>query len=159
MKLFIPVLLFLVACSTNSGDTENNRSHTDSDAVPKAKEDLSDTTNTLKGKTKTHDYPAKGDTTLTLEYIPRGSPGAQWRETKSRYEGQNENWIYLEQASDKLVRADTLWDGINLPFQIQITGQFVSENGYPTGYTTKGNPQPARVFRYRKIKVIKNSTN
>jgi len=45
----------------------------------------------------------------------------------------------------------------HLPLQIQVTGQIVSYSGYPTGFNpTKGNPAAANVFRYTKIKVLKD---
>lgn len=106
-----------------------------------------------------YEFSPKDDTTLTLQYAAHASPGAQWSETKPDTDGQERELIYLERAANTLVLADTLFRGDNLPLQVQVTGQFVSESGYPTGYTSKGAPEPARVFRYRKIKVLKGYEN
>ncbi|MFM2363855.1 MAG: hypothetical protein RLZZ316_2757, partial [Bacteroidota bacterium] len=50
-----------------------------------------------------------------------------------------------------------LYDGTNIPLRISVTGQFYSKQGYPANYfPTKGDPKPAKVFRYDKIKIIQN---
>jgi hypothetical protein len=103
------------------------------------------------------EFSPKDDTTLTLSYNAIGCTCAQWSDTKFDNKPEKRELMYLERANNKLLNADTLWHGDNLPLQIQVTGQFVSEAGYPTGYApAKGNPEPAKVFRYRKIKVLKS---
>jgi hypothetical protein len=102
------------------------------------------------------EYPAKDDTTLNLSYNAIECTCAQWSDTKSTADTVRE-YYFLEPANDKLINADRLWKGDNIPLQIQVTGQIVSYAGYPTGYNpTKGDPKAEMVFRYTKIKVIKN---
>jgi hypothetical protein len=102
------------------------------------------------------DYSPKDDTTLNLSYNAIECTCAQWTETK-RASDTTREYYFLEPANEKLINADKLWQGDNLPLQIQVTGQIVSYAGYPTGYNpAKGDPKPATVFRYTKIKVLKN---
>lgn len=102
------------------------------------------------------EYSPKDDTTLNLSYNAIECACAQWTETKKASDTTRE-YYFLEPANDNLINADKLWTGKNLPLQIQVTGQIVSYAGYPTGYNpAKGDPKPATVFRYTKIKVLKN---
>ena len=102
------------------------------------------------------EYSAKEDTTINLSYNAIECTCAQWSDTKSSTDTLRE-YYFLEPANDKLINADKLWQGNNLPLQIQVTGQIVSYAGYPTGYNpTKGDPKAEMVFRYTKIKVIRN---
>lgn len=103
------------------------------------------------------DHSPKDDTTLNLSYNAIACTCAQWSNTKFVNQPDKGDYIYLERANNKLTDADNLWQGDNLPLQIQVTGQYVDEVGFPTGFNpAKGNPEPARVFRYIKIKVLKN---
>ena len=102
-------------------------------------------------------YLPKDDTTLNLSYNAIECTCAQWSNTKTVSDTAPREYYFLEPASDKLINADKLWKGDNLPLQIQVTGQIVSYAGYPTGYNpVKGDPKPEMVFRYTKIKVLKN---
>ncbi len=102
------------------------------------------------------EYLAKDDTTLNLSYNAIECSCAQWSDTK-RVSDTVQQYYFLEPANDKLINADKLWKGDNIPLQIQVTGQIISYAGYPTGYNpTKGDPKAKMVFRYTKIKVIKN---
>ena len=84
---------------------------------------------------------------------------AQWSNIKVTSDTARE-YYYLEPANDKLINADKLWNGDNLPLQIQVIGQIVSYAGYPTGYNpVKGDPKAGKVIRYTKIKVLKNGQN
>ena len=106
---------------------------------------------------KNIEYSPKNDTTLNLSYNAISCTCAQWSATKSITDTGKREYVYLEPANDKLINADELYKGNNLPIQIQVTGQIVSYAGYPTGYNpTKGNPKAETVFRYTKIKVIEN---
>lgn len=79
----------------------------------------------------------------------------QWFETKNANDTPNVEQFYLEPASHKIVSANKLYDGTNLPLRISVTGKFYLKKGYPANYfPTKGDPQPANVFRYDKIKII-----
>ena len=105
---------------------------------------------------KSIQYSPKDDTTLNLSYNAIACSCAQWSDTKATSDTTRE-YYYLEPANDKIINADKLWNGDNLPLHIQVTGQIVSYAGYPTGYnSTKGEPNAEKVFRYTKIKVLKN---
>jgi hypothetical protein len=102
-------------------------------------------------------YLPKDDTTLNLSYNAIACTCAQWSDTKSIADTAQREYFYLEPASGKLINADKLYNGNNLPIQIQVTGQIVSYSGYPTGFNpAKGDPKAEIVFRYTKIKVLKN---
>ena len=100
-------------------------------------------------------YSHKDDKTLTLYYNAIACPCPQWSEIKFN-ENPKERLYYLEPASEKLVNTDTLFDGEHLPVEIQVTGQIVSESGYPKGFNSTKGAEAGKVFRYTKIKVIKN---
>lgn len=100
-------------------------------------------------------YPAKDDTTINLTYNAIDCTCAQWSYTSSTSDAGKREYVYLEPANNKLINADKLFNGLNLPLEIQLTGQIVSSAGYPKGYNPKkGSPEPGTVFRYTKIKVI-----
>lgn len=102
-------------------------------------------------------YSAKDDTTLNLSYNAIACTCAQWSDTKSIADTAQREYFYLEPANDKLINADKLYNGNNLPIQVQVTGKIISYSGYPTGFNpTKGDPKAEIVFRYTKIKVLKN---
>lgn len=83
----------------------------------------------------------------------------QWFETKYASDTSKTEQFYLEPARDKVVGANKLYDGTNLPLRVAVTGRFYSKKGYPANYfPTKGEPEPARVFRYDKIKVLENGS-
>jgi hypothetical protein len=110
---------------------------------------------TLEVKKKQIDYSTKDDTTLILDYGAIGCECAQWAESKYNNHPDEREYIYLEKANDKLIDADKLYDGTNFPIEIKVTGQYITTVGYPTGYIPiKGNPDPGKVFRYTKIKVL-----
>lgn len=93
--------------------------------------------------------------TLTLMYGVIACTCAQWSET--RFEGSTNEipHYWLEPANEKLINADDLFDGINIPVIIKVTGQVVTENGFPKRELAKVNPSEAgKVFRYSKIEVI-----
>jgi hypothetical protein len=110
-------------------------------------------------ETEEHLYKAKVFRYTKMEVLKKDieySPNDDTAETKKTSDAIRE-YYFLEPANEKLVNADKLWKGDNLPLQIQVTGQIVSYADYPTGYNpAKGDPNPATVFRYTKIKVLKN---
>ncbi len=94
--------------------------------------------------------------TITLIYNAISCTCAQWNET--RYSDEEDKIYYwLEPENEKLTNADTLFDGRNLPVVIKVTGQIVSENGFPKRNLAKAKQDDAgKVFRYTKIEVIQN---
>ena len=96
--------------------------------------------------------------TLTLIYNARSCTCAQWSEIKYADFPDRKNYYWLEAASEKLIQADTLHNVIGLPLKILVTGQIVSEIGFPK---TKHLPNVRQtdagmVFKYTEIKILKN---
>ena len=103
------------------------------------------------------EYSTKDDKTITLSYNSISCECAQWSESKLITDTAKREYIYLEPANEEIINADDIYNGENLPIQIQVKGQIVDYAGFPTGYNPKkGNPISAKVFRYTKIKVLKN---
>ena len=102
----------------------------------------------------------KADTkteTLTLIYNAISCTCAQWSETRFRNVTEKKKYYWLEPATDKLISADTLFNGENLPVIIKVTGQVVTENGFPKRDLSKvGQDEAGKVFRYTKIEVVQN---
>jgi len=95
--------------------------------------------------------------TLTLDYNAIACTCAQWSESKYRSNPDKRIHYWLEPDNKKLIQADTLFNGENLPVQIKVTGQIVSENGFPKRNISKvGHDEAGKVFRYSKIEVLKN---
>jgi len=95
--------------------------------------------------------------TLTLTYNAIACTCAQWSE--SRFDKYPDKRIryWLEPANEKLINADTLFNGENLPVQIKVSGQIISENGFPKRDLAKvGQEEAGKVFRYTTIEVLKN---
>jgi hypothetical protein len=96
--------------------------------------------------------------TLILSYNAIACTCAQWSESKLDNSPDKRVNYWLEPANKKLVNADTLFNGEDLPVQIRVTGQIVSENGFPMGKNLEkiGQDETGKVFRYTKIEVLKN---
>jgi len=103
------------------------------------------------------EYPAKNDTTLTLSYQAIACPCPQWAEDHVHDEELKDHSYYLEPASDKLIKADTLFDDLNLPVKILVTGQVVTESGYPWGFNYEKGGKGGKVFRYTKLKILQRN--
>jgi hypothetical protein len=86
---------------------------------------------------------------IIATYSAISCPCAQWK-----VKGEKEN-IYLERENKKLAEADKLWDGKTLPFKVTVKGKFKEGKGVPKGYGTKGQPEPAKIFVYSEIKILK----
>jgi hypothetical protein len=101
------------------------------------------------------------DTVLTIivSFAAISCECAQWivGDAQSNFESPADlEHIFLVKAENKLPDADTLWDGVTLPLKLQLTGRFYREIGYPPNYKPgKGDPMPARVFRYSKLAVVR----
>ena len=94
--------------------------------------------------------------TLILEYNAISCTCAKWSETKYSISNDKKNYLWLEPANEKLIQADTLFDGEKLLIRIKVTGQIVSENGFPKRELQKvGQDEAGKVFRYTKIEVLK----
>lgn len=92
--------------------------------------------------------PLNRDTTLVLWYSAIGCTCAQWGDGNSRY-------YYLVPANNKLVDADTLWDGVSFPLKVRVTGKLISYSGVPESYRSlKSVPDPGNVFRYTRIRLL-----
>lgn len=113
-------------------------------------------------KIKVIDKPTfKPDTkieTLILDYNAIACTCAQWSESKYSTNPDRGIHYWLEPDNEKLIQADTLLNGENLPIQIKVTGQIVSENGFPKSESLSkvGQGEAGKVFRYTKIEVLKN---
>jgi hypothetical protein len=95
--------------------------------------------------------------TLTLIYNAISCTCAQWSETRFSNDTDKKTNYWLEPANNKLIKADTLFNGENLPVIIKVTGQIISENGFPKRELAKvGQDEAGKVFRYTKIEVLQN---
>jgi hypothetical protein len=91
-----------------------------------------------------------GTKKIVASYSAISCPCAQWKAA-----GEKEN-IYLQRENDNLPDANKLWDGETLPFRVAVKGRFKAGKGVPKNFTTKGTPEPAKIFVYSEIEVIKN---
>lgn len=95
--------------------------------------------------------------TLTLSYNAISCTCAQWSESKFDNNPDKRIRYWLEASNESLIKADTLFNGENLPVQIKVTGQIVSEKGFPKRNLSKvGRDEAGKVFRYTKIEVLRN---
>jgi hypothetical protein len=108
----------------------------------------------------TESTPSSKPNTLVLTYNAIACSCAQWSELKDSNKEDKGTHYWLEPANDKLVKADTLYNGENLPIQIKVTGQVVAEHGFPEeGNLSKTGPEEAgKVFRYTTITILKKGT-
>ncbi|CAD0004135.1 hypothetical protein [Flavobacterium chungangense] len=96
--------------------------------------------------------------TLTLIYNAISCTCAQWSETRFNSIADKKIYYWLEPATQKLINANKLFNGEDLPVIIKVTGQIISEKGFPKNQnlTKVGQEEAGKVFRYTKIEVIKN---
>jgi len=98
--------------------------------------------------------------TLTLIYNAISCTCAQWSETRFNNMPDKKIYYWLEPADKKLINADTLFNGENLPVIIKVTGQISNKKGFPKNRNlAKVEAAAGNVFRYTKIEVIKNGQN
>jgi len=95
---------------------------------------------------------------LILNYNAISCTCAQWSESNVNNNPDGRIYYWLEPANEKLLIADNLFDGVHMPVQIKVTGQIVSENGFPRRQNPSklGQDEAGIVFRYTNLKVIKN---
>jgi hypothetical protein len=97
--------------------------------------------------------------TKVLDYSAIACTCAQWVESRYTDSTPDERIYYwLEPANNQLLKADQLFNGSNLPVQVRVTGQIVSESGFPerTILAKVESSEAGKVFRYTKIEVLKN---
>jgi hypothetical protein len=98
---------------------------------------------------------AKKTVTLDVLFGNISCECAQWAEAKYSNDPENRKNFFLEPASPSLINADTLFNGNNFPIRLLVTGQYYSKEGFPKNYRpAKGAADPAKVFRYTKIKIL-----
>ncbi len=108
---------------------------------------ISDSTNTLTGKTET----------LELEYIDWSCACANWitivDKKKYKDSGLVKHSIFIEPADSSL----NLPESFNhLQNRIKVTGQFYVREDYPQGTVQMEEPlEKAKIFRYTSIQIIK----
>lgn len=147
MKLILPILFFICSCTTQSDHTKEVKSDTTKKAITFKPKIISDSTNTLTGKTET----------LELEYIDWFCACANWitSRDKKKYKdnGLAKHTIFIEPADSSL----NLPESFNrIEDRIKVTGQFYIRDDYPQGTVQTEEPlEKAKVFRYTNIKVIK----
>ena len=97
--------------------------------------------------------------TIDVSYAAISCTCPQWFEKGVMNDTSVEReYFYLEQGSENLIKADTLWNGRDLPLELSLVGQFYIHKGYPRNYNpSKGDPQPARVFRYNSLEIIRKA--
>jgi hypothetical protein len=94
--------------------------------------------------------------TIVVTYGAIGCDCAQWA-INTKAPVKYREYIYLERGKVSLPLADGLWDGTNIPLQLRLQGHFKPGKGLPEGlYWPRGNPNPARVFRYTSLTILKN---
>src|SRR5687767_10999527 len=92
---------------------------------------------------------------INVSYAAISCSCAQWvLNPKPNQDLSESEQIYIEPANDSLINPNSDWDGKTLPYQFKLRGSFYTEKGYPENYYAKGDPRPARVFRYTYIKKL-----
>ncbi|MBK8353400.1 MAG: hypothetical protein IPL21_17600 [Saprospirales bacterium] len=95
--------------------------------------------------------------TMKLVYNGIACTCAQWSETRFKNATNEIPHYWLEPANEKLINADNLFNGNNIPIIVKVTGQVVTENGFPKRELAKVvRDEAGIVFRYTKIEVIQN---
>jgi hypothetical protein len=94
------------------------------------------------------------DTTITVAYGSVACTCAQWI-IYPIYPTQNREYIYLQRTNKRLINADDIWDATHVPLHLKLTGSFDKNKGIPPSYQgAKGNPDPARIFKYTRIEIL-----
>ncbi len=104
-----------------------------------------------------HDFKPTKVETLFLNYNAIACTCAQWSDSKiDKRDAGKKAYYWLEPADKNLMDADQLFDGTHLPVKIRVTGQVMTEKGFPKNKNLgKVNENEAgKVFRYTKIEVL-----
>jgi hypothetical protein len=95
---------------------------------------------------------------MELSYVSWACDCANWATAfdLAKYEGNElaNHCIYVEPASPSLVLPDSI--GYNND-KVRFTGQFYNDSGFPKGYSSQENPEPARVFRYTSYQILQSN--
>ena len=150
MKPILPILLFICSCSTQSDQTKETKSGLRKKTNIFKHIIISDSTNTLTGKTET----------LELEYIDWSCACANWitNEDYKKYNdsGLAKHTIFIE-PNDSSLNLPKSFD--HLKHRIKVTGQFYVRDDYPQGTIQMEEPlEKAKVFRYTNIQIIKTDS-
>lgn len=104
--------------------------------------------------------PIRRAETLILNYNAISCTCAQWSDSRfdKKQNPDQKNYYWLEPADEKLLAADNVFKGDNLPVQIKVTGQIISEKGFPKGkrLSKVSQNEAGKVFRYTEIEILKN---
>jgi hypothetical protein len=93
---------------------------------------------------------------IVVSYGAIGCDCAQWA-INTKPPAKYPEYIYLERGKAALPLANKLWDGNNIPLQLRLQEYFKSGKGLPEGvFWPRGNPTPARVFRYTSLTILEN---
>jgi hypothetical protein len=147
MKKFLSIILLLTACSTNSNKVDKVYPKDTLLQPGSGSNDISDSTNTLNGKTET----------LELDYIAWGCACANWitPDDFKKYQDNKlaEHCIFIEPANQDL-KLPIYFDPDQ--YFVKVTGQFYVRPDYPKG-TIQGEEHldKAKVFHYTKIDVLR----
>lgn len=97
--------------------------------------------------------------TLVLNYNAISCTCAKWSDARfdKKERPDKKDYYWLEPANEKLINADHLFTGENLPIQIKVTGQIVSEKGFHKrkNLSKVNENEEGKVFRYTRIEVLK----
>lgn len=147
MKNQFLILIIFTSCTTQTEKKIDNI-NSQLKIEKRYKKVISDSTNELTGEIET----------LTLDFNAIACTCAQWSESKYSSNPDKKVYYWLEPANEKLIIADKLFNGENIPVQIKVTGQIISEHGFPKvkNLSKVSRDEAGQVFRYTEIEVIKN---
>ena len=96
--------------------------------------------------------------TLELTYISWACDCANWVTASdiTKYEGDElaDHCVYIEPASPTAALPDSIGYSSD---KVRLTGQFYINKGFPEGYSSHENPEPARVFRYTSFQILQSN--
>jgi hypothetical protein len=100
-----------------------------------------------------------GDEThkIKVTYIAYGCECANWKimeDNGTKCKDNDCDDIFLEPINEKVFIPDTI--GYNGDI-IELTGKFYTQKGFPKDYYSEQQPEKARVFQFKGIKVIKSN--